>query len=207
MPASSAPAHRPEGQRLVVMAKAPVAGAVKTRLIPALGAQGAAQLAERLLERTLDAARGFDGAALELCCARDATHAAFRRAGVATSVQGEGDLGQRMARAFERALARSRAVVLIGTDAPALDAAYLRAAFRALESGAAVFGPALDGGYALVGLTRRAPALFERIDWGSSRVMAQTRERAREIGLALAELAPLADIDRPEDLAALGFAT
>jgi rSAM/selenodomain-associated transferase 1 len=189
---------------LIVFAKAPVAGQAKTRLIPALGAEGAAALAERLLVHTLAqaAAAGFD--ALELCAAPDTAHPALQRAaaaqGATLAAQGEGDLGARMDRALNRALAVHERALLIGTDAPALDAPALRAAARALVGHDAVFVPALDGGYALVGLTRPAPTLFAGIAWSTPSVMAATRERARAAGLRWAEQPAVADIDEPADL-------
>ena len=148
---------------VIVMAKAPRPGYAKTRLIPALGAEGAAALAERMLDATLAHALGSGAAVVDLCCAPDTDHPAFARhaasARVRVSVQGEGDLGARMARAFERHAAPGRAVLMIGTDAPALDAAMLQQAARALQNADAVFVPALDGGYALIGLRCAAPGL------------------------------------------------
>lgn len=190
---------------LIVFAKAPVAGLAKTRLIPALGAEGAAALAARLLRHTLaqGAAAGFG--ALELCATPDATHpalvAAAREHGAVLAVQGEGDLGARMQRALGRRLATHARALLIGTDAPALDAAVLHAAAAALAAHDAVFVPALDGGYALVGLAAHAPErLFADIAWSTPQVMATTLERAAELGLRTALLAPLPDIDEPADL-------
>ncbi|MEY3295938.1 MAG: hypothetical protein RLZZ451_1986 [Pseudomonadota bacterium] len=190
---------------LIVFAKAPVAGLAKTRLIPALGAEGAAALAARLLRHTLaqGAAAGFG--ALELCATPDATHpalvAAAREHGAVLAVQGEGDLGARMQRALVRRMATHARVLLIGTDAPALDADVLHAAAAALAAHDAVFVPALDGGYALVGLSRTAPErLFADIAWSTPQVMATTLERAAELGLRTALLAPLPDIDEPADL-------
>jgi hypothetical protein len=122
------------------------------------------------------------------------------RHGLALTLQGDGDLGQRMARALGRALALHRHALLIGTDAPALDARRLAAAAAALATHDAVFVPALDGGYALVGLARPAPALFDGIAWSTAQVMRQTRERARALALRWAELEPVADIDEPADL-------
>jgi uncharacterized protein len=192
---------------LIVFAKAPVAGQAKTRLMPALGAEGAAALAARLLQHTLAqaAAAGFD--VLELCAAPDATHPLLVEAaaahGAVLSVQGDGDLGVRMQRALSRRLATHARVLLIGTDAPALDAAALRDAAEALAAHDAVFVPALDGGYALVGLARQAaapPRLFEGLAWSTATVMAETRLRAAELGLRTALQAPLADIDEPADL-------
>ena len=192
---------------LVVFARAPVAGAAKTRLIPALGAAGAALLAERLLAHAVAAAVHARLGPVELCVTPDATHPSFgrlaREHGVSLQQQGEGDLGERMALALARALSAHRAAVLIGSDAPGLDAAALCAAAAALASHDAVFVPALDGGYALVGLTRPAPELFTGMAWSTSRVMADTRERARAAGLRCAELPPVADIDEPDDLAHL----
>lgn len=192
---------------VIVMAKAPRPGYAKTRLVPALGAEGAAALAERLLDATLAQARSAGAQWVDLCCAPDTDHPAFARhaeaAGTRLSAQGEGDLGARMARAFERGLAPGRAALMIGTDAPALDAALLQQAARALQEVDAVFVPALDGGYALIGLHRAAPSLFDHMAWSTASVMADTRERLKAAGLRHVELAPVADIDEPADLAHL----
>jgi rSAM/selenodomain-associated transferase 1 len=189
---------------IIVMAKAPRPSFAKTRLMPALGAAGAAALAERLLDATLAQALAAGAAAVDLCCAPDTDHPAFERlamsARVSLSVQGEGDLGERMARAFARRLAPGRAALMIGTDAPALDAAMLVRAAHALRDVDAVFVPALDGGYALIGLHHTAPGLFSNIAWSTASVMAQTRERLNAAGLRHVELTPVADIDEPSDL-------
>lgn len=193
--------------RVIVFAKAPVAGFAKTRLIPALGAEGAAALAARLLQHAVGEALTAGLGPVELCAAPDSAHPAFQGwAGrVVLSEQGDGDLGERMARALARALdtdGGSRCL-LIGTDAPGLDAACLRAAATALDDQDAVFGPALDGGYTLVGLRRPAPALFTGMRWSTPTVMAETRTRLRQLGLRHAELPPLSDIDEAADLAHL----
>jgi rSAM/selenodomain-associated transferase 1 len=184
------------------MAKAPVAGYAKTRLIPALGESGAAALAARLLQHALEQARLAALGTVELCCAPDARHAGFsawtHAPGVTLSDQGEGGLGQRMARAMDRALEFHDRVLLVGTDAPALDAKVLRSAAGALDDHDAVFVPALDGGYVLVGLRRPMPALFANMPWSTPEVMQRTRERLA--GITHVELAPLADIDVPADL-------
>lgn len=188
------------------MAKSPRAGFAKTRLIPALGAQGAAALAERLLQHTVrEAVRAALGP-VELCVTPDTRHPAVvacRDAlGAGLSLQSEGDLGARMAAAFARWLGGAGAggVLLIGTDAPAIDAAMLRSAAAALQAADAVFIPAFDGGYALIGLRTAAPTLFERMTWSTSSVMADTRVRLAAAGLHHVELAPVADIDEPDDL-------
>lgn len=191
---------------LIVFAKAPVPGQVKTRLMPALGAAGAARLAEHLLQHTLAQAGGAPMQHLELCLAPDAHHAMFDTAWqqahphIHLSDQGDGDLGERMHRALSRALQSHPRALLIGTDAPALSADTLAQAAQALQDHDAVFVPALDGGYALVGLARPAPELLLGMTWSTPEVMDQTRERARRAGWSWAELPPVADIDEPADL-------
>jgi rSAM/selenodomain-associated transferase 1 len=189
---------------LIVFAKAPVAGLAKTRLIPALGAAGAAALAEWLLVHAVEAAvaAGFD--AVELCTTPDTHHPLFlqlhQRYGLALHAQGDGNLGARMQRALARALQSHAHALLIGSDLPGLDAACLRRAAAALADHNAVFVPALDGGYGLIGLRRPAPQLFDAMRWSTPQVMQHTRERARAAGLRWAELPALADIDEPADL-------
>jgi len=204
---------------LIVFAKAPLPGLAKTRLAPVLGAEGAAALALRLLQHAVaQAARVVHdtGAAtanrLELCVTPDAQHPAFQALRQAhrlqLTLQGDGDLGQRMHRALAHALAATPPgsdaapprVLLMGTDAPALRSPVLRAALQALDTADAVFVPALDGGYVLVGLRRPAPMLFEGMTWSTAQVMQHTRERAAAAGLCVVELAPLPDIDEPADL-------
>lgn len=186
------------------MAKAPVAGLAKTRLIPALGAEGAAALAARMLSLAVSEALAAGVGPVTLCGAPDVSHPAFTTLAkdprLTLHPQGEGDLGARMLRAFERGLARHDSAVLIGTDAPGLDATVLRAAVAALAAHDAVFAPAHDGGYALIGLRRAEPRLFEVMPWSTAQVMALTRERLRECGLRWHELPPLHDIDEPADL-------
>lgn len=189
---------------LIVFAKAPVPGCVKTRLIRALGKEGAARLALRLLLDTVGRAVDAGVGPVELCCAPDDAHPAFRRLAthypIGLATQGDGDLGARMHRALARNLRRHPRALLIGTDAPGLGAAHMRQAAQALQSTPAVFVPASDGGYVLVGLSRPMPALFEDIAWSSERVMAQTRERLASIGAAHAELGMVDDVDEPADL-------
>lgn len=186
------------------MAKAPRAGFAKTRLAPALGAEGAARLAHRLLDHALAQALAAGFGVVELCAAPAAADRAFdawRHLPLQWSDQGDGDLGARMARALGRAVATDGRALLIGTDAPGLDAAMLRAAAEALARCDAVFVPAFDGGYALVGVRRRADALFDGIAWSTPHVMAATRARVRALGWTHAELPPVADVDEPADLA------
>lgn len=189
---------------VIVFAKAPVPGLAKTRLAPALGEAGAAALAGRMLRHALAQAAAAGIGPVELCAAPDASHPALRAAaaeqGARLTEQGSGDLGLRMHRALARSLMRHGRALLIGTDAPSLDATVLRQASSALQAHDAVFVPALDGGYALVGLRRADPRWFSDMRWSHDRVMEETRARLRAAGIRWAELSPVADIDEPADL-------
>jgi rSAM/selenodomain-associated transferase 1 len=192
--------------RIMVFAKAPTPGEVKTRLVPALGEAAAAQLHRQLVERTLFTALAARLGPVELWCAPGTNDAFFaacaRQHGVSLRAQGEGDVGMRMGRALELALVDGSPALLIGSDCPALTAEYLREAAAALAGGNdAVVGPAEDGGYVLVGLARSPSVqLFENIAWGTAAVMQQTRARLARLDWRWRELATLWDLDRPEDL-------
>ncbi len=192
------------GTAIIVFARAPSPGAVKTRLIPLLGADGAAELHARLVKQTLSTARAASFARIELHGTPGIDDPFFRfcaeNFAVALLAQAGGDLGARMLAAFESALAVHPCVLLMGSDCPALTAAHLRKADRLLRDGAdAVLIPCEDGGYALIGLQRVDARLFDGIAWGSETVMAETRARLRELGWRWRELETLWDVDRPED--------
>jgi|Deesub1362A_J573_1020465.scaffolds.fasta_scaffold02993_2 hypothetical protein len=193
-------------ERLIVFTRLPVPGRVKTRLIPALGPEGAAQLHCRLSERTLALARRLAQArGLELEVRYLGGSAAAIQSwlgeGPLYRPQGEGDLGARMSRALHEALAGGVArVVLVGCDVPELSEDILHRAFQALRRHPLVLGPAADGGYYLVGLSRPAPRIFRGVNWGTARVLAQTRSLAAALGLKPVLLPVLSDVDRPEDL-------
>lgn len=193
-----------ESPRPLVFAKAPLPGAAKTRLIPALGAAGAAALAERMLHHTLRECLSAGLGPVELCVAPDVRHAYWREflplQEVRLSDQGGGDLGQRLMRAATRALAAGDSVLLLGTDCPQLTASRLRAAADALKDFDAVMHPARDGGYTLLGLRRADAALFEGIAWSTDAVARQTAERLARCGMRWLRLETLADIDEPGDL-------
>jgi len=189
---------------ILIFARAPVPGAVKTRLIPMLGAHGAAALHRRLTEHALTVARESGIGAVELWCTPSIEDAFFQscheRFDADLHAQCEGDLGVRMLDAFENALGRSQRVLLTGSDCPGMTAADLRSAVRALRDGHdAVFCPVEDGGYALIGLTLAAPALFDAMTWGTDIVMEKTRQRLRNLGWRWHELPAHWDLDRPED--------
>jgi rSAM/selenodomain-associated transferase 1 len=190
--------------KIIVFAKAPVAGFAKTRLARVIGPQAAALLAARMLQETLAQAVAAGLGPVELCCTPDMSHVQFaqerEKHGLVLSEQGEGDLGQRMCRAFERSLQEHQRVLLIGTDAPDLWAGQLIAASHALHEHGAVFAPAHDGGYVLVGLARSMPAVFEGITWSTSQVMAQTRSKLAALGESCFELPAMHDIDEAQDL-------
>jgi rSAM/selenodomain-associated transferase 1 len=200
-------ARRTDPVHIAVFAKAPVPGAVKTRLAAMLGEDGAAGLHSGLVRQALSAATEARVGPVELWCTPDETHPFFERCahefGVTLERQRGDDLGQRMRHAFDASHARDRALILIGADCPALDAAALQAAARSLREHDVVIAPAEDGGYVLVGLARPAPDLFEAIPWGGSAVMAQTRLRLAQSGASWVELPTLWDVDRPEDYARL----
>lgn len=192
--------------RLLIFAKAPEPGGVKTRLARVLGAVGAASLSRGLLIDTLERFAGASLAPIELWCWPNRAHPLFRaleqRFGVSRHTQVGTDLGERMGLAARSALARGASgVLLLGTDCPALEPSHLHAALGALATHDAVLGPVEDGGYALLGLKRDEPLLFEAIPWGGAGVAALTRLRLQRLGWSWWELPLLWDLDRPEDLA------
>ena len=191
------------GARIVIFAKAPVPGKVKTRLIPALGAEGAAALAAQMLHRTAREALESGVGAVELCGDPEVDHRDWVGQvppGLIRTSQGEGDLGARLTRAARRVIESGERVVLIGTDCPDLDRHRLAAAARALQSWNAVIYPARDGGYVLFGLGRFDPSLFDGIAWSTSSVAAETIARVEALGWSIHVGETLQDLDSPADL-------
>ena len=187
--------------RVLVFAKAPIPGEVKTRLIPALGAEAAADLQARLTRRAVEMAVSSNVAPVEIWCSPDDQHPSFRALGLPRRIQRGRDLGERMADGFHASLAHSRFAILIGTDCPAMTGDYLRDAAERLAHGEdAVLGPAEDGGYVLIGLRRYDPRLFAGIAWGTAQVLSATRARLAQSGCHWHELPYLWDVDRVEDL-------
>jgi rSAM/selenodomain-associated transferase 1 len=194
---------RPGQIEVAVMAKAPIAGYAKTRLIPMLGPAGAARLHRQLTLRTLATASAAGIGPVTLWCSPDMEHrffcAARKRFALELRVQSGKDLGARMARIFDSRGAAP--LLLIGTDCPTLEPAHLHAAARALRDGNdAAFVTTEDGGYFLIGLRKPVPELFIDIDWSTEQVLAQTRQRLSGLGLRWQEVAMLWDVDRPEDI-------
>lgn len=184
-----------------ILAKAPVPGFAKTRLIPALGAERAARLQALLIARVASTACAAGIGPVTLWCAPDEKHVAFEMArahGVALRCQSDGDLGARMLMAL--AAANGPALV-IGSDCPALTAEHLHRAAEMLREGTdVVVFPAEDGGYVLIGTCRPQPAIFSGMPWGTAGVMPETRRRMENLGLRWQEPVTLWDIDVPADL-------
>lgn len=183
----------------------PVPGQAKTRLIPALGADGAAALQRRMTLHTLNLAQTCDcRLQVRFCGGTVAQMRAWLGPNLDYQPQGDGDLGARMAQAFRAGFEQGdRQILIIGTDCPFIDRQTIDAAFAALTSHDLVLGPATDGGYYLIGLRKLVPELFQAIPWSSNTVCAKTVEIAEATGISYALLPELADIDRPEDLARL----
>ena len=194
-----------EGCQIIVFAKAPEPGQVKTRLIPTLGPVGAALLYERMAWRCLLTAAWTGIGPIELWCVPGTDHPFFRRCAeefnLRLCAQPEGDLGDRMGYALQVTLQGSRFAILIGTDCPSRTGEDLRKALLFLRQGVqAVIGPSEDGGYGLIGLGEYSPALFSGIPWGTQGVMEETRRRLSTLGWQWKELSERWDVDRPEDV-------
>ena len=188
---------------LMVFARAPRLGQVKTRLVPALGEQGALAVHQRLLDRTLTEAAAFPGPARRMLDQPDET-LARRAAALNLSVgyQQGADLGERMARALADGLADYPRALLVGCDCPVLDQAYLALAEERLEHGRVVLGASEDGGFVLVGGRDAAvwrADRFARVRLGGGYALADTLVALNdESGVEV--LPPLWDVDRPEDV-------
>jgi rSAM/selenodomain-associated transferase 1 len=201
-------AAEPRDRRLLIFAKAPIPGQVKTRLQHQLGSLGCAKLHEQLTLKTLEMACSRRIAPVELWCTPDKTHPFFQHCRATFRItlktqQGE-NLGSRLPNALSHAAKHGESTVIIGTDCPEMDNTYLESAFHALGNGHdLVLGPAQDGGYVLIGTKQAEPALFTDIHWGTDQVLAQTRAAAQRLRWSWTELPTLRDIDRPEDLVRL----
>lgn len=190
---------------LIVFAKAARPGRAKTRLAadPRVGLDGAARLAEAFLRDTLDHASSVPGVELVLEYAPSDERAWFEALDERARLepQADGDLGERMRSSLEREFARgARRVVIVGSDTPHLEPASIERAFAALIDADLVLGPSSDGGYYLVGLRRRADALFQGVAWSTSSVLSKTLELARASNLSSTLLEMLTDVDEHSDL-------
>ena len=188
---------------IILFAKFPAQGMAKTRLQPALGIEGAAQMAHKLLLHSIEQAVAT-GFTVELCVSLAPTDPCWQLLNLPDSLywsaQADGDLGLRMLTASQQALARFEHVILIGTDCPSLTTIRIRQAAQQLETQDSVMIPAFDGGYALFGFKQVAARLFSTIEWSTASVAKVTQQRLAELRWSVALLAPLPDIDEPEDL-------
>jgi rSAM/selenodomain-associated transferase 1 len=207
--AISHPSHRAPAvsDAILIFLRAPRQGGVKSRLAARIGAAAALAVYRRLAEHAVDAARTLAPAAAVRVHFTPADAEAEVRAwlgdGLEYLPQAEGDLGERLAAAFEEAFADGHArVLVIGSDLPGLSPEVLGEAFALLERERAVIGPALDGGYYLLGLREPPPAIFHEVPWSTGEVAAVTVARLRSEGIEPALLAPLADVDTVDDLPA-----
>jgi rSAM/selenodomain-associated transferase 1 len=187
---------------IAVLAKAPLAGFAKTRLIPVLGAQGAALLQARLIAHAVATACAAAIGPVTLWVTPDEHHPALQAIAAECAVtlvrQRDGDLGARMLAALEAA---NGPTLVIGTDCPALTLDHVRTAADILRSGSdAVVIPAEDGGYVLIGMRAAQPALFCDMRWSTSGVMAETRRRLERLAISWREPFTLWDVDVPTDL-------
>ncbi|HIE07062.1 MAG TPA: glycosyltransferase, partial [Desulfarculaceae bacterium] len=191
---------------IIIMTRYPDPGRVKTRLIPALDADEAARLHRQMVEYAMSTVRGFtsaspagifvffNGGSKELMASWLGDEAEYLP-------QADGNLGDKMRAAFHAVFNREfKTVTMIGSDCPTIDRHILRQAFSSLAQADMVVGPALDGGYYLLGLKQVYDQLFEGIDWGGSKVLTQTLSAARNQRITVSCLPELSDIDRPEDL-------
>lgn len=199
-----------ETDRLIIFSRYPEPGLTKTRLIPVLGPNGASDLHCRMVQHTLnwasrliatlqvDVRIRYTGGNEALMVARFGSQFIYEP-------QGDGDLGKRLERAFHDSFqCGCRRVIAVGTDCPSLSDDLVRQAFDELQVHSSVIGPAADGGYYLIGLSVHVPSLFSGIAWGTKNVFEQTMKAAVQSNIAAAILPVLADVDRPEDLYALG---
>ena len=188
---------------IILFAKFPAQDMAKTRLQPALGIEGAAQMAHKLLLHSIEQAVAT-GFTVELCVSPAPTHPCWQALNLPDSLQwsaqAEGDLGLRMLTASQQALACFEQVILIGTDCPSLTTIRIRQAAQQLETQDSVMIPAFDGGYVLFGFKQVAARLFSTIEWSTASVAKVTQQRLAELSWSVKLLAPLPDIDEPKDL-------
>ena len=192
-------------QHLIIFTRYPEPGKTKTRLIPALGDVGAANLQREMTEYTLSQVKLLTSTAVSLEVRFAGGNLQLMQDWLGSDLvyqfQAEGDLGLRMMRSLFDAFKQSaQKVIIIGIDCPGVNAEILATALEQLYAFDVVLGPAVDGGYYLIGLRQPCAELFTNINWGTSQVLAQTVEIAEKLNLSIFYLPTLADVDRPEDL-------
>lgn len=192
---------------LILFAKTPLAGRVKTRLVPGLGEHGAAEFAQGLIEETVRRAVASWPGEVHLQAWPSTSHPCFERLrerhGITVSLQAEGDLGTKMLRALDSAHKRGAAAAVMGCDVPHCPPETYRTAHAFLGQGRSVIGPSDDGGYYLIGINPPHPDCFERIEWGGNKVFDTTLKRAARAGINLIVLQQLNDFDTAADIEAI----
>jgi rSAM/selenodomain-associated transferase 1 len=187
---------------LSLFVRPPIPGTVKTRLIPALGAAGAAELYRAFLTDTLSTCQGVDAISLQLWIAGDVDDPYI--SGLSSELpripQPDIDLGGRMASALSFMIESDGAGLVLGTDAPSMPASHLTAAVKALEAADVVLGPSADGGFYLVGARGSVPAIFDGVRYSTQYALTDTLERAAAASADVALIPPWYDVDTPADL-------
>jgi len=190
--------------RIIIFTKAAQAGFTKTRLIPALGKQGAANLAKKMLIHTLNQSLEAGVGPVEMCVTPPPTDSIWQEYAVLGDLeysdQGMGDLGERLSRVTQRVIDRGESLLIIGTDCTQLTATHLQRAKESLHNFDSILIPATDGGYVLFGLNFFHASLFESIKWSTDTVYAETTERLETLGRTIKIFPSMNDIDEPKDL-------
>ena len=190
--------------RIIIFTKAAQAGFTKTRLIPALGKQGAANLAKKMLIHTLNQSLEAGVGPVEMCVTPPPTDSIWQEFAVLGDLeysdQGTGDLGERLSRVTQRVIDRGESLLIIGTDCIQLTATHLQRAKESLHNFDSILIPATDGGYVLFGLNFFHASLFESIKWSTDTVYAETTERLETLGRTIKIFPSMNDIDEPKDL-------
>jgi rSAM/selenodomain-associated transferase 1 len=192
---------------LIIFAKAPIPGEVKTRLCPPLDPDEAASLHGSLVLDAIERTKGLQGVSLYVAGTPDLAHPFFKvmegRYGARLLLQRGPDLGSRMMNAIQDAFDQgAKDVLLTGTDLPTLPRAHLVEALKLVKNHDVVLGPTADGGYYLIGFRKMVPALFEGIAWSTASVLAETKKKIEQTGLSLGLLPECRDVDTLEDLKA-----
>ncbi len=200
--------ERPENE-LVIFTRYPQPGTTKTRLIPAIGAERAAELQRKMTEHTVSRMANVDSRRIQVTVSFTGAEKSEMRNWLGSNdvsfrKQSTGNLGERLAAAFTRSFSTGRnRVIAIGTDCPQLDRRIIYKSFTHLRDRDLLLGPSTDGGYYLIGLSRQEQSIFSDVNWGGSRVYEQTLAAARLANLSWRTLQPLTDVDRPSDLTLL----
>ncbi len=188
-------------RRLIIFAKAPILGTVKSRIASSAGSEKALEIYETIVRKLFDDLHELSEVQLRITPDPSCTRfPIFHNPVWELKLQGEGDLGERLRNAFAEAFQdNAESVVIIGSDCPYVAPADIRQAWQSLKSEDLVLGPALDGGYWLIGLRQPCPSLFDGIMWSSENVLCQTLARAKAAKLRVQQLRQLSDIDTIED--------